>query len=230
MGSVSDDQLDAAVVGAPAAMRRAGQHARAAQRRLARRAIVNTGVALSLLVLAIVVLGFRWATCAIEAGVVVALLLIDRTASPIIQRWGRGAAGEELVGAALDGLGERGWFALHDVQLGRGNIDHLLLGPAGLFTIETKSHRGRIRAAAIDSRMLKQAYAEAKLIERITGLRTDPLLVFSNAYLTPAVTRRDGVVILPARMLARHLRRRGATMPPERVNDVYRRLAAALPG
>jgi hypothetical protein len=130
----------------------------------------------------------------------------------------------------LDGLRERGWFALHDVQLGRGNIDHVLVGPAGIFTIETKSHRGRLRAAAIDARMLKQAYGEAKLIERITGLRADPLLVFSSAYLTPAVTRRDGVVILPARMLAGHLQRRAGTIPPERVAEVYQRLAAALPG
>jgi hypothetical protein len=127
-------------------------------------------------------------------------------------------------------LRELGWFALHDVQLGRGNVDHLLVGPAGIFTIETKSHRGRLRAAAIDARMLKQAYAQAKLIERITGLRADPLLVFSNAYLIPAVTRRNGVLIMPGRMLAKQLQKRGGTIPPERVNDVYRRLAAALPG
>ena len=112
------------------------------------------------------------------------------------------------MGKVLDRLRERGWFALHDVQLGRGNIDHVLVGPAGVFTIETKSHCGRLRASAIEVRMLKQAYALAKLIERITGLRADPLLVFSNAYLIPAVTRRDGVLILPARMLAGHLQRR----------------------
>ena len=132
------------------------------------------------------------------------------------------------MGKVLDRLRERGWFALHDVQLGRGNIDHVLVGPAGVFTIETKSHCGRLRASAIEVRMLKQAYALAKLIERITGLRADPLLVFSNAYLIPAVTRRDGVLILPARMLAGHLQRRARTITPERVNDLYQRLAAVL--
>lgn len=186
--------------------------------------------ALSALVAAIVLLGFGWTTCAIEVAVVGCLVLIDRTASPVMDRWGRGAAGEELVGEVLDGLRDRGWFALHDAQLGRGNIDHVLVGPAGIFTVETKSHRGRLRAEAIDTRMLKQAYAQAKCVERITGLRTHPLLVFSNAWLTPAVTLRDGVVILPARMLSGHLKRRGGTIPSERVNDVYRRLAAALSG
>lgn len=230
VGWVSEDQLAVTDVSPPAAVRPAGQHARATQRRLAKRTIVKVAVVVSGLVLTIALLGFGWVTSAIEVGVVLCLVLIDRTASSLVERWGRGAAGEELVGQVLEGLRERGWLALHDVQLGRGNIDHVLVGPAGIYTIETKSHRGRLRAAAVDSRMLKQAYAEAKLIERMTGLRVDPLLVFSNAYLTPAVTRCDGVVILPARMLAGHLQRRGGTIPPERVNDVYRRLAAALPG
>jgi hypothetical protein len=227
---VIDDQLDLVDAMPPAARRRAGQHARLTQRRLARRVVVKVLAAFSPLVLAVAVLGFGWATCAVEGAVVVCIVLIDRTASALVDRWGRGAAGEELVGEVLNGLRERGWFALHDVQLSRGNIDHVLIGPAGIFAIETKSHRGRLRAGAIDPAMLKQAYAQAKSLERITGLRAIPLLVFSNAYLTPAVSRRNGVVILPARMLAKHLQKRGGTIPPKRVNEVYRRLAAALPG
>ena len=180
--------------------------------------------------LGIVLLGFGWTTCVIELAVVFCMLLVERTATGVVDRWGRGASGEELVGEALEGLSERGWFALHDVQLDHGNTDHVLVGPAGIFAIETKSHRGRLRAAAIDSQMLKQAYAQAKSVERITGLRAVPLLVFSSAYLIPAVTERRGVVILPSRMLVNHLRKRGGTIPPERVEYVYRRLAAALRG
>jgi hypothetical protein len=78
--------------------------------------------------------------------------------------------------------------------------------------------------------MLKQAYAAAKAVERITGVRAVPLLVYTSAYLIPAVTQRRGVVILPSRMLAKHLLKRGGTIPPARVDDLYRRLAAALPG
>lgn len=226
---MTHDQPDVIDATPPAARRRAGQHARAIQRRLAHRAIAKVVAAFSPLVLAIVLLGFGWTTCAIELAVIVCIVLIDRAAGPAVDRWRRGAAGEELVGEALDGLRELGWLALHDVQLDRGNIDHVLVGPAGIFTIETKSHRGRVRAGAIDSRMLKQAYAQAKSVERITGLRAVPLLVFSSAYLMPAVTQRHGVVILPSRMLVNHLRRRGGTIPPERLEDVYRRLAAALP-
>jgi Nuclease-related domain len=150
---VADDQLDLIDTTPAAARRRAGQHARATQRRLAYRATAKVVATFSLLVPAIALLGFGWTTCAIELAIVVCILLIGRTAAAVVDRWGRGAAGEELVGEALDGLRECGWFALHDVQLDRGNIDHVLIGPAGIFTIETKSHRGRLRAGAIDSRM-----------------------------------------------------------------------------
>jgi uncharacterized membrane protein YoaK (UPF0700 family) len=114
---VVDDQQDLVDATPPAARRVAGEHARATQRRLAHRAIVKVVTAFSLLVLAIALLGFGWPTCAIEVAVVLCIVLIDRTASALVERWGRGAAGEELVGKTLDGLRERGWFAPHDVQL-----------------------------------------------------------------------------------------------------------------
>jgi hypothetical protein len=75
--------------------------------------------------------------------------------------------------------------AIHDVSPGRGNVDHVVVGPGGVFTIETKSHRGRIRVDRIDGAMLKQAYAQKKLLERVTGLEVEPLLVFTQAWLLP---------------------------------------------
>jgi hypothetical protein len=214
---------------AGAGLRVAGQHARATQRRYARRAVAGIVIAIVVLFGAIGALGLGWPAVGVDALVIAALVIIESSASPLVDRWGRGAAGEECVGRVLDELRPAGWLALHDVDVGRGNIDHVLVGPAGIYTIETKSHRGRINTATIESWMLRQAYAEAKEVERITGLRAEPLLVFSNAYLGPAVSRRDGVLILPARMLAGHLRRRNGNMPPARVAEVYDRLVAVLP-
>lgn len=160
---------------------------------------------------------------------IAATVATDRVASPLVDRWGRGAAGEEQVGRVLDGLRQSGWLALHDVATGRGNIDHVLIVPAGIFTIETKSHRGRVSVEKIDPGMVHQAYAQAKAIERLLGLRVEPLLVFSNAYLIPAVSRRNGVLILPARMLARHLHCRNGNIPIGRVSEVHSHLASLLP-
>jgi hypothetical protein len=72
--------------------------------------------------------------------------------------WRRGADGEFAVGALLATLTQvsrwerwRGraprWFVLHSVPLGdghgrvRGDVDHLLIGPPGLVSINTKHHR-----------------------------------------------------------------------------------------
>jgi hypothetical protein len=56
--------------------------------------------------------------------------------------WRVGAAGERKVGASLDRLPD-GWLVLHGIQLGRGgDIDHLLIGPPGIFTVNTKHHPG----------------------------------------------------------------------------------------
>ena len=47
--------------------------------------------------------------------------------------------GERAVGQYLEGLRERGYRVFHDI-IGNGfNIDHVLIGPAGVFTIETKT-------------------------------------------------------------------------------------------
>ena len=163
-----------------------------------------------------------------EVVVIGALWLIDRVWCPRLERWDRGATGEEHVGTVVDALRPNGWLAIHDVSLGRGNVDHVLIGPGGLVTIETKSHGGRIAAKRVDPKMLKQSYAEAKLIERITGREVSPLLVFSRAYLTPAVSRQRGVVVLPARMLAGHLARRPTVLAADEVEALHSRLLAAL--
>jgi hypothetical protein len=163
-----------------------------------------------------------------ELFIITGALLVHRRTVPVVERWGRGAAAEEEVGAILDGLRERGWRALHDVDSGRGNIDHVLIGPAGVLTVETKSHRGRLKVDRLHERMLRQAYTQAKHVERVAGHPVAPLLVFSRAYLDRAVSRRRGVTVLPGRMLAGHLERRPARLTPAQIDALHRALATAL--
>ena len=51
-----------------------------------------------------------------------------------------GRDGEKAVGQFLESLRERGYRVFHDVVGGNFNLDHVLIGPAGVFTIETKTH------------------------------------------------------------------------------------------
>ncbi|MFJ3491536.1 nuclease-related domain-containing protein [Leifsonia aquatica] len=57
--------------------------------------------------------------------------------------WYQGARGEIEVGAMLDTLGP-GWFVRHSVPIGAGtkDVDHLVIGPGGVFAINTKHHAG----------------------------------------------------------------------------------------
>jgi hypothetical protein len=48
--------------------------------------------------------------------------------------------GEKDVGQKLELLRKKGYEILHDI-IGNGfNLDHVLIGPAGIFTVETKTH------------------------------------------------------------------------------------------
>ncbi|MFF2850023.1 nuclease-related domain-containing protein [Streptomyces sp. NPDC058001] len=56
--------------------------------------------------------------------------------------WRKGLVGERIVGAKLDRLKSRGWFPLHSITLPSGaDIDHLLIGPGGVFCLNTKYFR-----------------------------------------------------------------------------------------
>ena len=149
-------------------------------------------------------------------------------AQEIAERAARGAEGERKVGAILENLSPD-WHVLHGVWLGRGDIDHVLVGPGGVFTVETKSNRGQIPVAQIDPRMLSQAYAEARVLEKVSGLDVTPLLVFSEAFLIGSVpARRHGVTVLPARMLAAFMERRRPTLALEEATEIAERLRLAL--
>lgn len=143
--------------------------------------------------------------------------------------WAQGAEGEEVVGKVLQGLADDGWCVIHDVCFGRGNIDHVVVGPGGIFTIETKSRGGKIFLDHLEPRMVGQAYAEKKKLEEITLMEVQALLVFSRAYIVGLVPAwRRGVAILPARMLAGFFARRRPVMSAERAAVIHRRLALAV--
>lgn len=61
------------------------------------------------------------------------------------EAWAKGAAGERATGTALDAL-PPGFVALHDLKMpgSRGNIDHLVVGPTGAFTVETKNYEAGV--------------------------------------------------------------------------------------
>jgi hypothetical protein len=54
----------------------------------------------------------------------------------------RGILGEEAVADVLAGLPSSYWV-LHGVSTGHGDVDHVVIGPTGVFALETKAWQGK---------------------------------------------------------------------------------------
>jgi hypothetical protein len=163
-----------------------------------------------------------------EVGLLLAIFAISRWVLPLVERHDRGAKGEEHVGELLDGLAERGWHVVHDASFGRGNVDHILIGPGGVFTIETKSHPGPIRVGRLHGSVLSQAQAQRKAVEGIVTEHVEPLVVFSRAWVDRPLGRRGGVRVVPARMLRGYVERQPQRLSAREVEHAHARLARAL--
>lgn len=211
------------------AARTPGQHARATVLRLRMRTLLALGALAIVTGVSGRAFGLRSPLfVGSELALLVTIFLISRLVLPLVDRRDRGAAGEEQVGRLLDGLGAAGWSIIHDASLGHGNIDHIVLGAAGVFTVETKSHPGPVRVQRIHGATFRQAREQATMVERLTGERVEPLIVYSRAWVDRPLVRRRGVRVLPARMLIGYLDRRSPTLTPEQVELARQRIAAAL--
>ena len=108
----------------------------------------------------------------------------------------RGAKGEELIGAMLEGLANR-FLVFHDFPSPYGNIDHLVVSKRTVFLIETKAHGGRVSVVngqiQVNQRtpekdffaqvMKNTAWLGEQLQAKFgTKIWIKPILVFANAY------------------------------------------------
>jgi len=80
-------------------------------------------------------------------GVTISMLIGIREFPPgYIANWEDGAQGEEWTAKELRPLARQGWTVMHDIQdnrgSGKGNFDHVLVGPAGVFLLDSKAWPG----------------------------------------------------------------------------------------
>ena len=64
-----------------------------------------------------------------------------------IVAWRTGALGEERTAELLRPLEAQGFRVIHDRRMPRSkaNIDHIVIGPPGVFVVETKNYGGKLR-------------------------------------------------------------------------------------
>jgi hypothetical protein len=206
-----------------------GQYARASVRRLRLRTLLVLGafaVATALIGRALGVHDDRF--LAATEGLLICMFAVSRVVLPIVDRRDRGASAEEHVGWLLDALPAPQWRVIHDAAIGNGNIDHVAIGPAGVFTIETKSHPGPVHVRRVHPATLRQVLAERKLIEEATGCGVEGLLVYSRAWVDRPLAKRKGVRVVPSRLLLKHLLEQPVALSPAETEEAYGRLRSAL--
>jgi Nuclease-related domain len=132
--------------------------------------------------------------------------------------WYRGALAELLVGDVLENLGQR-WDVLHDVALEHGSLDHLVIGPAGVFTVRTANCNGMDVVVDGDEMVvvgesrydILLARAEAGEVARIlsiaagTSVAVQPLVVVVGSRRLVVKTAVDDVRVVSATDLEKAL-------------------------
>jgi hypothetical protein len=99
-----------------------------------------------------------------------------------------------------DALNELGpdYFVMDDVELDRGKVDHVVVGPSGVFVIETRSDH-------YEPRHLEKADRRASEVARKLGIPwATPVLCLTKR--ERGRIRRSGVDILPPDVIAAWIR------------------------
>lgn len=137
-----------------------------------------------------------------------------------VERYFKGARGEERVSGILQNLPDS-YHVFNDFVAGGKHIDHVVVGPAGVFAIETKFWRGKVTLEdghiLLDGQLpdhspLAQVTKEASLVKSAlakkgwTGSVT-PVLAFASDTFEAKIAETQGAVILNSN----HLRESFAT-------------------
>ncbi|MBW1603453.1 NERD domain-containing protein [Streptomyces sp. JJ66] len=152
-----------------------------------------------------------------------------------VDRWRTGLRGEQIVAAELARLTGGGWYVLHAVPLPRDvDIDHLLIGPGGVFCLNTKHHpKASVRVGDDMVWLGRQSYPHVRksrreavrasaVLSRHCGfpVPVQPVLVFVGAAkLTVSPTLRD-VRVLRERQLGT-LGATGGVLSPSAAERVH---------
>lgn len=132
--------------------------------------------------------------------------------------WATGAAGEVATARLLAPLARRGYAVLHDraVPGSRANLDHLVIGPAGVAYVDTKAWRSKksklkvegstLRYGRYDqSRALRTVVWEAEQAARALGCEVRPFVAVHGAKIPGGRLEIQGVTIVSAKKLPRLL-------------------------
>lgn len=186
--------------------------------------------------------GFAAVSCALAAWRFVRM-------RPRLRALRLGMQGERAVGQFLDRLRARGYQVLHDVQGDGFNLDHVCIGPEGVFSIETKTwskpvrgdarihydgSRLTIQGKAPDRDPIAQARAQAAWLARLLNessgrtVRVRPVVVFPGWFVEADAGAHREVWVLEPKALPAFLEREAPCLAPEDVKLLAFHLARVV--
>lgn len=191
---------------------------------------IGIGVLIVLLVASTIIRGpLGWT--AVFVGLAIDVVVLRRSLAEIFEHaigsraWWRGYEGERLTGAELAKLPDN-YVVFHDFSFHDGddwhdwNLDHIVVGPTGVFVLETKnSHRETVRSAKVDGRTQK----DVRQAQRNAVTLKDRLKKWSNGQLADVFVEgwvvyaqdphvdelwEDATHVVPLRLLGKEIQRR----------------------
>jgi hypothetical protein len=149
------------------------------------------------------------------AGLVIAALVGWRLRfrpSEAARTWQRGARGERHTARLLRRLTRDGYVVFHDLVVpgSDANVDHLVIGPSGVFVIDSKQWTGHVHQGADGlawhnhyplDRTLQTVRWEAEAVGHLLGTRAAALLCVHGAHVHGGGVAAHGVAIVSARRL-----------------------------
>jgi hypothetical protein len=157
---------------------------------------------------------------------------------PRLRRLRQGIDGEKAVGQYLERLRQDGYDVFHDVTAEGFNVDHVLVGPAGIFTVETKTwskpERGDAKVAYDGTRLtanglepdrdpVVQAKAQSRwlgtIVRESTGRDFDvfPVVLFPGWFVEQDRKSRSTVWLLEPKGLPAFLQQEPVKLTREEV-------------
>jgi hypothetical protein len=189
---------------------------------------------------------WRW-LAGFLGGACYAFWLYVRDAVPIhIERWLDGAHGERRTEKRLRPLERDGWVVAHDLEAKFGNVDHFVVGPAGVFLLDSKNWFGAVSVAdgvatvtpldnpdaawswpRLPGALKRASFQNKEAIEHLTGVRVfvHPVVVIWAPFEQRHVLS-NGVNYVAGDFLETWLRSLPTRLDSSRVKQVSRLLSA----
>lgn len=159
--------------------------------------------------------------------------------------WRQGAEGERKTADYLKGLEQAGFVVFHDRKVPGygGNLDHVAIGPSGIWAIETKSLRGKVEIDAdklsiggrAQDKIIDQVYREAVAVQvALSTKRPDlatsviPVICLHRGELPWFNKTVRGVRLASGRQLVRLLKSGEQKLTDEEIQSVAAAAAAIL--